>query len=657
MQSNPDEGLRYALPLGGDAGRGLARPGDRLGTRNTNFNLSNFNQSRPADPWHLSYEMQEKLRANYRRLATRELQLGRHRRAAYIFAQLLGDYSSAANALKQGHHFREAAVLYRERLGQKLAAADCLCEGGLVIEAIPIYEELGLFERAGDLYQQLAQPEQAAACYRKAVNQLAAHDDHLKAAALLETKLAAPREALAMLDSTWPGKPHAPACLDEAFRLLARLKDFSEAQARVKRLRNSAPPPHLIPRMAQVLAEVAATFPEDATRHLAADATKVVIGKRLPNASESETRTLTQFLPKLAAADRLLPRDAQRYVQKLQPPPFKPTARSVQLAPPPQRKALLSAQVIRTLRLPSGTQWTTFTSAGPVFYAIGTVSGLGNGHTLILQSTWDSVTRTRDVGEAVARPQALVYCENPAQLWAVDPPFGARHVINGFAQAKETPRVEIGMPWLPSNPLAIACDEQHNAWVLHNEVSGSLGIVLSVYDPSTGRLIATHTVDSDIPPDVQLKLPVPLAVRSNHAYLALGTRILTLAYGRTWQATMLPHPVTHMAASHPLARMRVAVGMEMGGVVFTDGLESHPLAEAMDFPILAFSRGGALLAVARSEIRLYRMSGRRPEYRGTWPGYGFDASSPGAAVLPTDRMDEIALIAPDGQVRIIGLGA
>ncbi len=324
LQSNPDEGLRYALPLAGDPARGLARPGGRLGPRNINFNLSRFNQSRPADPWHLSYEMQEKLRTNYRRLATRELQLGRHRRAAYVFAQLLGDYSSAANALKQGHHFREAAVLYRERLGQKLAAADCLCEGGLIIEAIPLYEELGLFESAGDLYTQLTQTAQAAACYRKAVAQLAARDDYLKAAALLETKLEAPREALALLDATWPAKPQAPACMDEAFRLLARLEDFLEAQARVKRLGKSTPQPHLVPRLAHVLAEVAATFPEDATRHLAADATRVVVGKRLPNASESEARDLTKFLPRLAPADRLLSRDAQRDVQKLLPPVGKP---------------------------------------------------------------------------------------------------------------------------------------------------------------------------------------------------------------------------------------------------------------------------------------------------------------------------------------------
>ena len=88
LQSDPDEGLRYALPLAGDPGRGLTTPSGTLGPRDIRF--STGGRSGPADPWRLSEEIQQRLRENYRRLASRELQLGRHRRACIHFRPASG---------------------------------------------------------------------------------------------------------------------------------------------------------------------------------------------------------------------------------------------------------------------------------------------------------------------------------------------------------------------------------------------------------------------------------------------------------------------------------------------------------------------------------------------------------------------------------------
>ena len=69
-----------------------------------------------ADYWDVQGEYRRKLTQQYRTLANREISLSRHRRAAYIFAELLGDWNAAANTLADGSHYREAAIIYRERL-------------------------------------------------------------------------------------------------------------------------------------------------------------------------------------------------------------------------------------------------------------------------------------------------------------------------------------------------------------------------------------------------------------------------------------------------------------------------------------------------------------------------------------------------------------
>ena len=132
LQNNPDEGLRYALPMQGDAHRGIGAAGWELTTRDVDFQLSRLGGGQAADFWNLDEQWRKKLFNQYRQCAQREISLGRHRRAAYIFAELMGDHNSAAATLADGGHFREAAVLYKERLRQPRQAADCLRRGGLL---------------------------------------------------------------------------------------------------------------------------------------------------------------------------------------------------------------------------------------------------------------------------------------------------------------------------------------------------------------------------------------------------------------------------------------------------------------------------------------------------------------------------------------------
>ncbi len=237
LQNDPDRGLRFALPCGEGKHRGIGRPSATLPSHNVNFDLRRLGGGGRGDPWELPGDLYAQLRARYMELAGREMRLGRYRRAAYIYAHLLGDFSNAVAALIAGKHWREAATLYRDKLNRPEMAARCLEQGGLWAEAIAFYEQLGDFEKVGDLNAQLEQPEEAEKAWHRAVEKLLASHGPIAAAKLLETKLKVPDEALAVLAAAWPASPQAAACLAAEFSLLGRLGRHEAAERRIAEIR------------------------------------------------------------------------------------------------------------------------------------------------------------------------------------------------------------------------------------------------------------------------------------------------------------------------------------------------------------------------------------------------------------------------------------
>jgi len=127
LEQNPEEGLQYALPLNStELNRGVAAPSGQLSRNQTNFSLSGLRGGGPADYWDIPDDLRAKLNRQYRELAEREINLGRYRRAAYIYGKLLGDLNAAARTLEAGKHFREAAVVYRTKLNRSVDAARCV---------------------------------------------------------------------------------------------------------------------------------------------------------------------------------------------------------------------------------------------------------------------------------------------------------------------------------------------------------------------------------------------------------------------------------------------------------------------------------------------------------------------------------------------------
>jgi tetratricopeptide (TPR) repeat protein len=326
LQTNPDEGLKFAIPFNSDAPRGLSSPGANLTERTVNF--GHGGGSGAADFWDIQAEHQRKLIQSYRELANREIALGRHRRAAYIFANLLGDYLAAARTLVDGGYHREAAVLYRDKLHDIRRAADCLRAGGLLSEAIPIYLELQEYELVGQLYTELDQLEEAREAYENAVRQQVSQGNYLKAAKLQEEQLNDDEAALQTLDQGWQlSTTQQQSCFLRTFEKLGETAEHQRATEYLlsafldsDRRRESKNLP--------LLTTLATTYPYPPLQHLAKDQTLITVSEllqtRQANQTAWETQQLLGALTKLEPADRLLERDTRRYatvLRKATPPP------------------------------------------------------------------------------------------------------------------------------------------------------------------------------------------------------------------------------------------------------------------------------------------------------------------------------------------------
>ena len=134
LKSDPDEGLKFGLPLGGGQSGNETPKDAELEKRSPDFQLGKVGRGQPRSPWVLDW------RKHY---------------------ELSREYRETANVLRQGRHYREASVLYLKHLGDPLEGARCLREGGFLVEAIPIFERKKQHETAAELYAALGNDAEA----------------------------------------------------------------------------------------------------------------------------------------------------------------------------------------------------------------------------------------------------------------------------------------------------------------------------------------------------------------------------------------------------------------------------------------------------------------------------------------------------------------
>lgn len=337
LRKNPEEGLRHALPLSSSSlNRGKAPPSTHLGNRDINFNFGRLGGGAPVDAWNIPYEIQRRLREEYIAAAEREKRLGHFRRAAYIYAELLGDLHSAAAALKEGLHWREAALIYRDLLQNPLEAAACFVEARMLNEAIALYEKSRAYESLGSLYRQIGEEDKAVKVYEGWAAGLVSQERHLEAAEIYLDKLGRRDVALHTLVSAWPHKADAGRCMDRWFKLREQAGEKDIALAQLPALRPADLRQHSA-LFVELCARLQRNYPDGDVRHLASDLGKKQIASVLPICGRELKVSLLHQLPLLSPEDRLLLKDAQRFLTK------QPIIKDAVVPKPPPGEMVLSS--------------------------------------------------------------------------------------------------------------------------------------------------------------------------------------------------------------------------------------------------------------------------------------------------------------------------
>lgn len=310
LESDPDAGLRHALPLNAPPGRGVTAPGSKLGARDTLFRQGNGGG--PVDRWSLEPSTRLQLERQYRAAAQREIELGRHERAAYIYGNLLGDWTAAARVLTDAGRHQDALSIYLHKLKDRAAAARALEAAGLLLQAAAMYAEVKQFEKAGDLQAKLGNAEQAREMWLAEVEAL---KNPIEKARILSAKLDDDSAALALLNLAWLSNQQPESALAAMFAICRKQDDPAAALVLLRRLFEPGTAPHGMVQKVEhghtlvrhwPLPALVAGFEQLAYRGLA---TALL-------AAPAHSAPLLLLLPQLAPRDRLLERDALRYAAR-----------------------------------------------------------------------------------------------------------------------------------------------------------------------------------------------------------------------------------------------------------------------------------------------------------------------------------------------------
>jgi len=234
LKNNPEEALRYAIPLNkSGTTRGVGSSGD-FGWNIRWPNLSLFGTS--SNSGGMSIDIGDeyyKLRKQYEATARRLIAEKKYRKAAFVYMKLLRHYLAAAKTMEAGKHYQEAATIYLKHCGDKIKAADCYEKGNMTQEAIAIHKELNNNEKVGDLYLSIGNKDSAYSHYQMVINDYKSLNQYLKASFIYKDKMRDTSKAQALLLDGWKTKQDAFNCLNQYF---TNFEDNKLLQTEIDRL-------------------------------------------------------------------------------------------------------------------------------------------------------------------------------------------------------------------------------------------------------------------------------------------------------------------------------------------------------------------------------------------------------------------------------------
>jgi tetratricopeptide (TPR) repeat protein len=654
LNDDPDAGLKFALPMGSQAAaRGSAQSGNQLVGRDISFGLGKLFASGPVDPWDIPPGQQLLLIQRYRELATREIRMGRHRRAAYIFAELLGDLQGAANTLELGQHYREAAILYRERLKRPLDAARCLERGGLLDEAAKLYIEQGMMENAADLYYRLERPDEAERLLRNWAAQLAHEGHHIRASTVFHEKLKDVDEALVTLDSGWAYQaPDAESCLKQTFQLLGQYARHDNARERIQDLREATLATRVATSAARAIANVATNYVDRTVQRDAEEAAQVIVARHLKDATE-ERVALLNALRSLAPQDRLLGRDCDRFVrQKEAATPKQPVRR------------IIGISHLQKIELGSpGIEWRAAKSDGEVLYAAGYFSGGLLLRRVSWQTTWFS--NYQDIFWAHVSNDHRVLLEipqgkpAPILIHAVGhDPLGMKPFIGQNTAANVE---QAGSPvWATNSMAAFACSEQGINWRLRV----TFGIIeLAAFGP-TGDEINNGMLRVSLSEQAIHEVPISICVDTRPMRIGVGRLLCPLLRSPTGhgqpmladiaeQTLQLDAEIESLYLHKNSQTVCVIALFAAGGVMIPEPVQRNgprPFAHGIESPKGVFLADGTFVVAGRKECRVYRFDNKSVDQIGE-----IALVSPTVAVTRAHHLGQFAILSEDGSVNLYSI--
>lgn len=632
LDEDPDQALRYSIPLDGPyKNRGTSPPSSRLGQRTPDFNMGKIGGGGKADFWNLDKHYFS-LREKYQKMAKSRLEMGDYRKAAYIYAHLLGDFHAAANALKQGKYYREAAELYKEHLKNPSQAALCLEEGGLTLEAIEAYKELGKNEKVGDLYSSIEQSAKAKPYFEKAIAEQLRSDNYLQASKICQEKLEEPDRTKKLLLEGWKTSKQGDQCLLQYFEhLQAEAEDVEiDIEQQLNGIYQHHVPAHKKRDFVSILITLNRKHPHQP--NVGRDIAYEII-------SEQAVAGQPDLLPKLrnfVEHDPILQEDTSRFLFK----------KKEQIAP-------FKGQT-RTIRLDPRIKWKAATALSHSLIAL----GIKAKELIIARANWKG--KVQYVGTSVqirestqfhfvesgpSGTKLMVLSSEPVAIPPIDFVGGSHHF-------DFTKPLSVDFPgWVPSGMVSICQGRGQRPSAL--VVSEGSGVVQCFHCDVKGNVVATYDCKTGDRPILWegKKEFRPMFFRDNYFYTSMERKILRIAMDGKTEVISGSERIQAFQLSPPATAKRLVAQKSSHITCFQPSFqkldaERNMLRTKIKQPRhITFLASRSLLIVGETSGEVYDLKYHRIVHR-------FPSKSSVIAVTTAAKRREFALVHHHGLIEV-----
>jgi hypothetical protein len=624
FDKDKDLALQYAIPLSSAyLDRGKARSSGKLTRRSLNFNFNNFGFRGAADAWDIG-NYQWVLRQKYEKAATDAIAEGDYKRAAYIYAHLLADFSRAAKALVDGKHYREAAAIYKDHLKNMLHAAQCLEKGGLLNEAIDLYIKLEHYETVGNLYVLLGQGNKATKYFEEVIASSMKSGDHLRAAQVIESKFGDLERCQAVLLEGWNDNNKAELCLARYFKiaearglpLIPAVTEFYGSH--VRRTNDTI--------FLYVLADLAAASESKELKDEALNICYQIVHRQTSYGDFSALKMLGRFMPE----DRLVSQDVHRYAIK-------------------HEKKIRRQPVNYQIRLEAGTVWKDFVVFHDQLLGVGS-----NGKMVrLLRMNWDRKEEYSYLADANAYSD-LVLLADPGvseMVLVVSSEISNREVLLKSSSFFERAVALRQVNWITKDNLGSTPDPNGNICVL--KVQGE-EVLLQTHD-LTGKVLSFSTCTLNGHEALAGELLFShskLYWRKDHIYFAGMEALFRVNDIGAVECLNLESSVLSFSVSNAHAALKIAVLTLDGCLVILpsfNGMEIGIPLFGADFSagtVQLLPNNYLVLAAAR-KARVYEIGDNEAKLL-----FEVDIDQDIVKVIPVPRRGHFALIGLDNRISV-----